>query len=80
MSEKDYFRDILGIFVIVLVIQAILFSFFNKIGIFFILGLLIYFMFFVYKDRKMEKEELNKLLFYEKSWIGYTKNISKEIP
>jgi predicted membrane protein len=80
MPEKDYFKDIISIFVIVLVIQSILFSFFRKIGIFFIVGLIFYFLFFMNRDKKMKKEELDQLLTHEKSWRGYDRKLSKEIP
>jgi predicted membrane protein len=80
MSERNYFREVIVIFIIILVIQAVLFSFFHKIGIFFVLGLFIYFLFFIYRDRKMKKEELEDLLHHEKSWKGYDRIISKEIP
>jgi len=79
-EEKDYFLEIIGILGIVLIIQAILFSFFHKIGIFFTLGLLIYFMFFIYRDKKIKKEELDKILYYKKSWVDYKRKLSKNIP
>jgi len=79
-KEKDYALNILGIFVIILIIQSFLFSYFYNIGIFFIFGLFLYFILFIYKDRKMKKDELNKRLYYEKSWNGYTRKLSKEIP
>jgi Ca2+/Na+ antiporter len=77
--ETNYFMNILGVFVIVLVVQAILFSYFEKIGMFFVSGIFIYFMFFIYRDRKMKKEELNKRLYHKKSWIGYDRKLPKEI-
>lgn len=79
-AEKDYALNILSIFIIVLIIQSFLFSYFHNIGIFFVLGLFIYFMFFIYKDRRIEKEELNKRIYYEKSWKEYNKKLSKNIP
>jgi hypothetical protein len=80
MTEKDYVQELTGIFMIILVIQAILFSFFHKLGIILVLGLFVYFMIFMSKDKKMKKEELDRLLHHEKSWIDYKIKLSKQIP
>jgi len=80
MSEKDYLGNIVGIFVMVLAIQAILFSFFYKIGILIVFGLLFYFLIFMRRDKKIEKQELDEMLYYEKSWIECKQVLSKDIP
>ena len=72
--------SIIGIFVIVFVIMAILFSMFYTIGIFIVLGFIFYFMFFIYTDKKMKKEELNEILAYRESRMIYNRKLSEEMP
>ena len=77
---RNYLASIIGIFVIVFVIMAILFSMFYTIGIFIVLGFIFYFMFFIYTDKKMKKEELNEILAYRESRMIYNRKLSEEMP
>jgi hypothetical protein len=80
-GEKSYLAIVLGILIVILAIQAV-FSFLSyTIGVFLFLGLLFYFMLFIYRNKKMKKEELDRILYYERSWIGRNRTtLSKEIP
>jgi hypothetical protein len=80
MKERNYFREVVGIFAIILVIQSILFSYFHKPGLILVFGLIIYFFFFIYKDREIRKDELNNILHHEKSWKGYDRKLPEFIP
>jgi Ca2+/Na+ antiporter len=77
---RNYFAEVVGIFVLIFVILAVLFCFYYKIGIFLVLGLLFYFMFFMYKDKKMKKEDLNSMLSPKKSRVVYNRTLPSEIP
>jgi hypothetical protein len=77
---RNYLANFRGIFMILFVIMAILFSIFYSIGIFIVLGLIVYFMFFMVKDKKMKKEELNGILMHRESRMIYSQRLSEEIP
>ena len=77
---RNYLASVIGIFVIVFVVMAILFSMFYIMGIFIVLGFIFYFMFFMFKDKKMKKEELNSILAHRESRMRYSRKLSEEIP
>jgi predicted membrane protein len=77
---QNYLASFIGIFMILFVVMAILFSMFYILGIFIVLGFIFYFMFFMFKDKKMKKEELNSILAYRESRMIYSRKLSEEIP
>jgi len=79
-ERGDYIANIVGVFIIIFVIQAVLFSFLYNVGILFVFGLLFYIMFFIYRDRRMRREELNKILYYKKPHMIYNRKLPTEIP
>jgi len=79
-GEKDYIANIVGILIIVFVIQAVLFSFFYSAGILIVFGLLFYIMFFIYRDRRMRKEEIKKILYNREPQMIYNRRLPAEIP
>jgi predicted membrane protein len=77
---RNYLASFIGIFTILFVVMAILFSMFYIIGIFIVLGFIFYFMFFMYRDKKMKKVELNNILAHRESRMIYNRKLSEEIP
>jgi Flp pilus assembly protein TadB len=77
---RNYLASWRGIFMIVFVIMAIWFCFSYNIGIFLVFGLLFYFMFFMSRDKKMKKAELNSILFPGQSRMIYNRTLPVEIP
>jgi len=79
-GEKDYVVNIVGVLIIVFIIQAVLFSFLYNAGILLVFGLLSYIMFFIYRDRRMRREELNKILYNREPQMIYNRILPEEIP
>jgi len=81
---KDYLLEIVAIFGFLSLILIVLFCvFYGVAGVFLVLALFGYVMFFIYRDRKMKKEELNHLLEYDNYWIKRNilhVQLSNEIP
>jgi Ca2+/Na+ antiporter len=59
-------NEIRGIFILIFIIQGVLFSIYYTIGVLLVLGLFFYFIFFMYKSKKMKKEELNNILSHRR--------------
>ena len=67
---RDYLAEIVAIFGFISLTLIIFFCFFySTLGIFLVLGLFGYVMFFIFRDRKMKRDELNNLLHTKKTWI-----------
>jgi hypothetical protein len=77
---RNYIANFIGIFMMLFVIMAILFAMFYIIGIFIVLGFIVYFMFFMFKDKKIKKEELNSILSHRESRMIYNQRLSEEMP
>lgn len=77
---RNYLANFVGIFVIIFVVMAVLFCSLYSAGIVLVFGLIFYFMFFMYRDKKMKKEELNSILSPKKSRMVYNRVLPEEIP
>ncbi len=71
---------IIQIIILFLLIPATLFLFYEKIGIFLILGMIIFFFIFSFKDKKLKKTEEDNFLKKDESWFISKYKLSEEIP
>ena len=81
-EKRGFAEGIVLIYLMIIIVLLSLLGFFRASEILIFSGLSVYIMFFIFRDKKMKRQELKKSLKCNRKWIFIVKDktLSAEIP